>query len=277
MTLKSRLARLNGLIDEEERIKQQIAGLQSNIQDVELRQYNIAELRKKYATLDFNNITKRELKDLMVEDFKDSNLTEIEKQEIYEHNMGILAQVLEKTKRQNERISARKYNSLDEARKAINVNQQNGDCRSIEITGRGREKLIDGYDTDELEEHFDEEFLEALNDKIDEEYQFILKIIKTYCIFCHYRNIKLPSQNELDEIKEELEGWKFVPKEEFQSLRRGEDLYFLNIKDFKVVLQEGTFKEKTNYGINCYLGKNKGTTHLNYLNPIFRKITEDDV
>lgn len=277
MTLKSKLAKLKGLQSAEEQIRAEIAGLQSTIQDVELRQYNIAELRKKYSTLDFTEITPKELKELMVEDFKESNLTEIEKREIYEHNMGILAQVLEKTRRQNERINARKYTSLDEVRKAVNVNQQDEDCRSIEITGKAGEAFIDGYDTDEIDEHFDEQFLEALNEKIDVEYQFGLKILKTYCIFCHYRDIKLPSQDELDEIKEELEGWRFVPKEEYNTIKYNEEILFLNIKNFKIILKEGKYREHSKWGVKCFINKKEGSTTLNYLNPIFKKITEDDV
>jgi len=73
MTIKSKLAKLKGLQSAEEQIRAEIAVLQSTIQDVELRQYNIAELRKKYSTLDFTEITPKELKELMVEDFKESN------------------------------------------------------------------------------------------------------------------------------------------------------------------------------------------------------------
>jgi hypothetical protein len=274
MTLKQKLAILKGLQDEETRIKEEIAGIQNNIEDVELRQYNIAELRKKYSMLDFNNISSRQLNELMVNDFRESNLTEIEKREIYEHNMNILAEVLQKTKKQNERINSQKFNSLEEARNAICVSQQN-DCRTIEIKGNTKEDFISGYDTDEIEEHFDEEFIKSLNDKIEKEYEFSLKILKTYCIFCHYRDIKLPSQDELDYIKEELEGWIFVPKEDFNNLKYNEELYFLNIKNFKIVLQEGKFRKKTSWGINCSFNKN--IISLNYLNPIFRKITENDI
>ena len=209
----------------------------------------------------------------MVEDFKETNLTEIEKREIYEHNMNILSQVLEKTKRQNERINSRKYSSLDEIRNNVNINQQD-DTRSIEITGKSSEAFIDGYDTDEIEEHFDSEFIEKLNQKIDTEYQFGLKILKTYCIFCHYRDIKLPSQDELDEIKDSLEGWKFIPKEEYKFINYNEELLFLNIKNFKIILQEGKFKKITNWGISCYINKREG---INNLYPIFKKITEDDI
>jgi hypothetical protein len=274
MTLKSKLARLNGLADEENRIKAEIAGLQSSIQDVELRQYNIAELRKKYATIDFNDITPKELSNLMQDDFRESNLTDIEKREIYEHNMGILAQVLENTRRQNERIAKRNYNSIDDVRKSINVNQQNGDCRSIEIKGKAADAFIDGYDTDDIEECFDDDYIEALNNKIDTEYQFALKILKTYCIYCHYRDIKLPSQEELDEIKEDLEGWQFVPREHFKTLKFNDELYYLIIKNFKIILQTAYFKENTRWGIKCYNKTTKTIITLNNLNPIFRKITD---
>jgi hypothetical protein len=275
MTLKSKLAKLNSLAVEEERIKNEIAGLQSNIQDVELRQYNIAELRKKYSTLDFNNITPRQLKELMISDFRESNLTELEQQEIYQHNMEILSQVLEKTKKQNEQISKNKYKSIKEARKAINVKTQNGDCRTVEISGDAVNKLVSGYDMDDLEEHYDTEFIEALNKKIDNEYNFNLKILKTYCIFCHYRDIKLPSKEELDEIKEELEGWQFVPKEDFKKLEYKDELYYLVIKNFKIVLEEGKFRDITNWGIKCY--NSNSIITLNKLNPVFRKITEEDL
>jgi hypothetical protein len=277
MTLKSKLAILNNLAAEEDRIKAEIEDLQTNIQDVELRQYNIAELRKKYSTLDFTNITQRQLSDLMASDFRESNLTELEQREIYEHNMKILEQVLEKTKRQNEHISRRCFNSIDDARKAIHVNKQNRDCRTIEIRGKAADELTAGYDTDELEEHFDEEFIAALNNLIDKEYQFALKILKTYCIFCHYRDIKLPSQTELDEIKEDLEGWQFVPKEDFKKIEYNEELYYLVIKNFKIVLQTGRFRSLSNWGIKCYNSINNCIVSLNKLNPIFRKITEDDI
>lgn len=277
MTLKKKLALLQGLQTEEDAIRAEIAGLQSNIQDVELRQYNIAELRKKYATLDFNTITPKQLNELMANDFRESNLTELEKREIYEHNMEILAQVLENTRRQNEKVAKREYKSLDDARKAINVKQQNGDCRTVEIKGPAANAFIDGYDSDELEEHYDADFIEALNKKIDIEYQFILKILKTYCIFCHYRDIKLPTQEELDDIKDTLEGWIFVPKEEFKNIKYNEDLYFLNINDFKIVLATGKYKTTDKWGVKTY-NKNQNTViSLNYLNPIFRKINENDV
>jgi hypothetical protein len=264
MTLKSKLAKLNSLAIEEERIKNEIAGLQSNIQDVELRQYNIAELRKKYSTLDFNNITKFELHELMKNDFRESNLDEIEKRAIYEHNMKILEQVLNKTIKQNESISKHMYNSVEDARNSINVNMQNDNIRTIEISGRDNE----------IEECFDEEYIEELNNKIDTEYLFNLKILKTYCIFCHYRNIKLPSQEELDEIKEELEGWEFLPKEKFKKLKYNEELYYLIIKNYKIILQKGNFKENTIWGIKCYNKSSNSIITLNKLNPIFMKITD---
>jgi hypothetical protein len=305
MTLKNKLAVLLELQNEEDRIKSEIINLRSNISDVELRQYNFVELRDKYITIDFNTITPHDLNDLMLNDFKESNLTEIEKQKLYNHNMNILSQVLDKTKNQNKRINNIKYNTIEEARNSINniyaTQQPNSHIQQTHSINNkhfttNKKKLIHKIDINQTKQinitsnnnnnndnsdieldEYDEQYLEKLNNKIDNEYNFALKILKTYCIFCHYRNIKLPNQNELDYIKEELEGWQFVPKEEFKTIKYNTQLYFLYIKDFKIILGKGYYKQINKWGISIYINKRKETEKLNNLNPIFKKITDIDV
>lgn len=280
MTLKAKLAALKNLYNEEENLKAEIQSLRNNI-NYNYKKYSYEELRDKYNNIDFSSLNKADLTSLMLTDFNESNLTEIQKQEIYRHNMQMLQNILENTK-----TKELKFNSLSEAKNYLSNNLDNNnnrndndinnrnnlnndDIKTIEI--KDKNGFIAEDDFSENEEDFDEEKLEAISNKIDIEYEFNLKILKTYCIYCHYRFIKLPTKTELDDIKEILEGWIFIPREEFGNLEKNNKLIFLTLEDEKVVIKYGKFKYKKidNLYIKCNDGKNY---IINKYNPLFRKI-----
>lgn len=277
MTLKNKLARLNGLYNEENEIKKEITNLRQKLDNIEDKQYNYSDLCKKYNDINFNNITPRQLDELMKDDFIKSNITELEKKNIYEHNMNILKNILNKSYNTN---NINKYKSIKDVRDSINIEKKkNGDIKEINVTipnnkkKKSNEVSDDDYDTSDLDE--DPELLKKIERYIDIEYEFNLKILKTYSIFCHYRNIMLPSNTDYEIIKENLEGYVFVPKEKFKDLKKNEKLLFLTLQNEKIVMLYGNFKKINKWGLHLWIPKLKRNMQLNYLNPIFKKITEN--
>ena len=275
MTLKNKLARLQGLQSEEERIKAEIASIRNNIQSVNVRKYDYDELREKYNNLDFTSITKTDLTDLMLSDFQQSNLKEIEKRELYEHNMMILNSILENVKP----INHYTYSNIDEAKSNINISTTKTagrrETKQITIRAHHTEASDDEY---VYESDLEPETIDKLNEIIDKEYAFNLKILRTLCIYYHYRDIKLPTQAELTEIKEDLEGWVFVPKEEFITLKNKCDLIYLTIENEKIVaITDAYFIKCLNpVSIEVYNYNTKKRKKLNKYNPVFRRILIED-
>lgn len=282
MTLKNKLAQLRGLQSEEERIKNEISYMRKNIEDMEMRRYNYEELREKYAKLDFTQLTETDLTQLMVNDFADSNLAEIEKRELYTHNMKVLETILNKVKAPTINLVNNNGNKDDikrQIKQAMNINTElDSNVKTININSH--EKITARDDDDLLsEDELDDDIIELLNNKIDYEYDFNLKILKTYCVYCHYRNIKLPTQEELDYIKEELEGWIFVPHEELTKLSYKKSVIYLTIENEKILCNTNSvFKCLTNRKDIIIQDKLTGDKiMLGKLNPIFRKITLKDI
>lgn len=286
MTLKNKLARLQGLKEREDSLRNEIASLQEQYSTT-YKKYDVNDLKKKYLQLDFSTITPKDLRDIMIEDFENSNMTLIEKREIYEHNMNMLASILEKTK-----SHSTQFNSLDDVKNSLGMNKNiNSETKQINIKN-GLNDFMEQYDTDDsdLEDHIDEEVLEKLNNMIDKEYLFNLKILKTYAIFCHYRDILLPSKDDLDEMKDELEGYVFIPKENIKQLKQYTEVIFLALENAKMVMMSGHFNRIIDNQVEVILNyipiqkykKNKLIEKRKYkllhkFNPIFRKITLDDI
>lgn len=285
MTLKNKLARLQGLQQREQSLRSEIQELQEKYSTT-YKKYDVNDLKKKYLQMDFSSITPKDLRDIMIEDFENSNMTLIEKRELYEHNMNMLASILAKTK-----THTAQFDSLADAKQALGMNKNiDDDTKRIDIKN-GLDDFMEQYDTDDsdLEDHIDEEVLEKLNEMIDKEYLFNLKILKTYAIFCHYRDILLPSRDELDEMKDELEGYVFIPKENIKKLKQYTELTFFALENAKMVMLSGHFNRIIDNQVEVILNyipiqklkKNKTYKRqyklLHKFNPIFRKITLNDI
>lgn len=281
MTLKNKLAKLKGLQNEEARIKSEIANIRNRVENTSLRKYNYEELRDKYNNIDFHNITHTELSELMLNDFAVSNLEEIEKRNLYNHNMKILESILDKTPRQVISNSSNPEEALMKARQIMldkDYNEDYIDNTSETKTINLKDDMYEDYYTSD--EELDDETLKKLNNFIDESYAFNMKILKTFCIYCHYRDIYLPSQNELDEIKEALEGWKFLEYSGLKKLKKGTQIMYLRTIKGKLVLRDIDGESKFNSIIRnnkISIKENKKTLYLTKLNPIFIKIQLSDV
>lgn len=254
-TFKNKLELLKNLKKELEELQNKITNLTSSIN----RNYNINN--SDYDFTDSNIIKHCSLKTLSEKDFNDQNKKLIEKKEQYAHNQEMIKSILNSKTKKNITL-----NNLNEAQDFIKKN-----IKSININ------LNDSDSEESDDEEIDEETIKLLNDKIDIEYEFNLKILKSYCIFCHHRDILLPSKTELNDIKDKLEGYLFIDKKSFQLIPKKTILYYLYIADNgKIAIQSGKFISIANNGILVKLS-NKTTKYLNYLNPIFRKINLNDI
>lgn len=282
MTLKNKLARLQGLQQREQSLRTEIKELQDKYSTT-YKKYDMNDLKKKYLQMDFSSITPKDLRDIMIEDFENSNMTLIEKHDMYKHNMNMLASILDKTKKHDVN-----FNSLDDTKQALGMNLQN-ETKRIDIKN-GLDDFIKQYDTDDsdFEDNIDEEVLEKLNALIDKEYEFNLKILKSYAIFCHYRDILLPSKEDLAEMKDDIEGWKFIPKEDIRQLKQFTEVIFFTLINGSMIMMEGHFNRIIDKQVEVILNyipfqklkkKNMKREYklLNKFNPIFRKISIDDV
>lgn len=274
MTLKNKLAKLKGLQTEEAKIKDEIANIRNRVENTNMRKYNYEELRDKYNKIDFNNITQKQLSDLMLEDFSLSNLDNIEKQELYNHNMKILQSILNNIPTRTITNVTDMDDMMSKARQIIqNRDSEQEEIKCINIESNKKGAVC--YD----EEYYDETTIQLLNNLIDVEYIHNLKILKTYCIYCHYRDIFLPSQEELDEIKDALEGWKYLDTYELRKLPKGTFVIYLKIEKGRIKLTQHDNIKFEEFISNKKIKLRKGQkTFYSYgISPIFRKIELEDI
>lgn len=131
------------------------------------------------------------------------------------------------------------------------------------------------------------EQLTKLNNLIDKEYEFNLKLLKSYCIFCHFRGVKMPTKNMLNDIKEDLEGLKFLEFNQFNIKypELNDKLYYITVDRDNLQIKFGYGYFKKYHGSYILITNSKGISKntkveyikLNSLNPIFRKINFNDI
>ena len=121
MTLKNKLAKLKGLHEKENSLKREIETLKAKYSTT-YKKYDYQDLKKKYLNMDFSNINPKNLRDIMIEDFENSNMTMIEKKEMYDHNMNMLASILSNVKQHEHH-----FNSIDDAKLAFSKNNNYND------------------------------------------------------------------------------------------------------------------------------------------------------
>jgi hypothetical protein len=150
-----------------------------------------------------------------------------------------------------------------------------------------------------LDESIDDGTRWHINQYINRCYELIIKVVKVYIIRASMRGYLLPTQREVDNMKERLEGYILVPRSKRKSLYTGCRIYYMDIVDacpnytgdFTAKCVEAWVvrqrKGRVLVTTDKYFCKpaNRVTSHgqvhcmkvINFKYPIFRKLTDNDI
>jgi hypothetical protein len=240
----------------------------------------LKQLKNELTNLN-DNINKINEKITQIPNYVDiiNNMSEMTNIDVSDTNLSDYYNVLETTIND---IKIKKYNlenkkyELEEKKQLLESNNDtnndtNNDIKKIIIED---DDIISNASSDLSEREFN-----LINDIIEKEHRFNMKVFKTYCIFCFYRDILIPEEKEIKSIDETLEGYKYIPMESLNELNNWELIYYLYIdgKSLKIELGQGYIKKINGKYITIYNTILRKDKVLNYLNPIFRKVRMTDI
>lgn len=224
---------------------------------------------------EYYNVLETTINDIKIQKYNLEN----KKYEL-EEKKQLLESILKKNKTQK-----CKFNTINDAYEFINTNIIYNDNNDInndtnnDINNNIKKIIIEDDVTSNASSDLSEREFNLINDIIEKEHRFNMKVFKTYCIFCFYRDILIPEEKEIQSISDTLEGYKYIPMESLNELQNWELIYYLYIdsKSLKIEMGTGYIKKIKGKYITIYNTNLRRDKVLNYLNPIFRKIRMTDI
>lgn len=213
------------------------------------------------------------------------------------------------TKRSKAKDKATQQKPPKPIRKVINLDNLPDNVADLEKYAVIDPELVGNYENTEedtysikgnedFNEVIDEYMLENIKAYINMCYAQILDVIKTYFIRASTKGYILPSRDEVDDIKSELEGYILIPYSKRFTIYRGCPIYYLSVVENEddgtqeVKLVQAWVVRGMEYILlvtmnpkhyckrwNCHkiVDHEKDIKFINYKYPIFRKITNRDI
>ena len=289
-TIKNKLSKLKQL-------KKEISNINTNIDNINEQITKIPSqadiLNNNIEFLDIfnnndnsNNIGYYNILENALNNIKDKKSELENKKYELEEKKQLLESILKNNKTQK-----RKFKTINEAYKFINNNiiydnnnniHNDDNNNNNEYNDDNNIKKIIIEDSDNIStasSDLSEREFNLINEIIEREHIYNMKILKTYCLFCFYRDITIPDTNDIEKIKNNLDGYKYLPIESLNELNKYELIYYLYVNSSSLEIKLGygyVTKIKGKY-ISVYNLELKKKKILNYLNPVFRKVRMDDI